>query len=449
MTLDKRSRVILQQGINNKRSRLIKAVEDINSLQNYEIIPDGMFGIKAVVKSGNVIINYDELDFDFTIPFDDDTEPNVAEIVIYNLSDNTINNLKKGAEISVESGYKEDTGIIFKGYIKSVSTAWEDVDKITTVTCTACNKDDTVINISYSANTKASYILKDLISKLGMPIAVFNVRRDWTYTDGVTVDGNLREEIKKYAEVCGISVYENNGSIYARFIKDGDNISFTVNEDTGLIGSPEYYTEEINAEDYVDEIDGYKIEMLLQHRITTAAIIDLSSRSVRGNFRVRKGEHRFSNGQATTYFEAVGNVTSHTEEKESKLSNSKSKSTSNSKKVVDYAKKLIGTPYVWGGTTVKGFDCSGFVSYVMLHCGVSSKVTQRATASVLYNMSTKVSAPSVGDIAYFDNGATKHIGICVGNGKMINAYGPEGKGKVGITTISSGGNLVGYGRLIN
>lgn len=445
MTLDKRSRVILEQGINNKRSRLIKTSEDISSLQNYEIIPDGMFGLKAVIKSGSVTISYDELDFDYTIPFDDDVEPNETEIVIYNLSDNTINNLKKSAEISIEAGYKDDIGVIYKGYIKSISTGWEDVDKLTTLICTTCNKDDTVINVSYSANTKASYILKNLIGKLGMPIAVFSVRRDWTYTDGVTVDGNLREEIKKYAEVCGISVYANNGSIYARYIKDGDNINFTVNEDTGLIGSPEHYTEEINAEDYVDEIDGYKIEMLLQHRITTAAIINLSSRSVSGTFRVRKGEHRFSDGQATTYFEAIGSITSHTKEK-------KNKSKSNSKsgnKIVDYAKKLIGTPYVYGGATVKGFDCSGFVSYVMLHCGVKTKVKQRANSTALYNMSKKVSTPDVGDIAYFDNGADKHIGICVGNGKMINAYGPEGKGKVGITTISSGGKLVGYGRLID
>ena len=446
--MSNRSRVIFQQGNSHRRSRLIKTDEDISSLKNYEIIPNGMFGIKAIVKSGSVTINYDTLDFDYCIPFDDDTEPNEAEIVIYNLSDNTINNLKKDAEISVESGYKEDIGIIFKGYIKAVSTAWEDVDKITTVTCTACNRDDIVINISYSAGTKASYILKDLIGKLEMPIDVFKVRRDRTYTDGVTVDGNLREEIKKYAEVCGISVYENNGKIYARFIKDGDNISFNVNEDTGLIGSPEYYTEEINAEDYVEEIAGYKTEMLLQHRITTASIINLSSRSVSGTFRVRKGEHRFSDGQATTYFEAVGNITSHTEKKESGSKGSNSSVSDNGKKVVDYAKKLIGTPYVWGGTTIKGFDCSGFVSYVMLHCGVSSKVTQRATSTVLYNMSTKVSAPSVGDIAYFDNGETKHIGICVGGGKMINAYGPEGKGKVGITSVSSGGNLIGYGRLI-
>ena len=47
------------------------------------------------------------------------------------------------------------------------------------------------------------------------------------------------ENIKKYAQVCGVSVYVNKGKIYARHIKDGDNINFTVQASTGMIGSPE------------------------------------------------------------------------------------------------------------------------------------------------------------------------------------------------------------------
>lgn len=445
--MDKRSKAIIQESNYNKRSRLVKAYETgLNALEAYEDIPKGMFGSAAVIKSGDVTLNSDELDFEFTVPFDDDLEANQIDITVYNLSDNTINNLKRAADITIEAGYKGDTGLIFKGFIDNVKTGYEDVDKVTTITCWNCAGTETVESITYSENTKASTILRDLIEKLKMPIAVFKVRRDWTYTDSVTVDGCIREEIKKYAEVCGISVYANNGSIYARYIKDGDNINFTVNEDTGMIGSPEHYTEEINAEDYVDVIDGYKVEMLLQHRITTAAIINLSSREANGTFRVRKGEHSYSDGEAVTTFEAIGSITSHIEEKEESKS---TKSASDKvKKVISTGKRYIGTPYKYGGDSpTSGMDCSHFVVRAFKESGVSSKVTGYATAQELYNISTKISASNrqAGDIIFFNNGSKgNHIGIYTGGEKMLNCYSTGG---VKETPISYGGNLVGYGRL--
>ncbi len=444
--MNKRSKAITQKSLYDKRSHLIKAVETgISNLESYEEIPKGMFKSNATIKTGNITLNSDELDFEFTVPFDDDLEANQIEITVYNLSDNTINNLKRSANITIEAGYKDDTGIIFKGFIDNVKTGYDDVDKVTTITCWDCAGTETVTNITYSSNTKASKILKDLLTKLKIPIAVFNVRRDWTYTDSVTVDGCLREEIKKYAEVCGVSVYANKGNIYARYIKDGDNINFTVNEDTGLIGSPEHYTDEINAEDYVDEIDGYKVNMLLQHRITTAAIVNLSSRGINGSFRVRKGEHHYADGEATTTFEAIGNITSYKEEKESGKS---AKSTEGkAKKVIAAGKKYKGTPYKFGGNSTKGMDCSHFVVKAFMDSGVESKVTGYATAQELYNMSTKIATKDrqKGDIIFFNNGSSNHIGIYTSGEKMLHCY--KGGG-VKETPISYGGNIVGYGRLL-
>lgn len=174
------------------------------------------------------------------------------------------------------------------------------MDKATTIYAMDDIKDHSIESMSFAANSKASYILKTLIEKTGIPVAVFSPRRDYTYKDSQTVDGDLMENIKKYAEVCGISVYVSKGKIYARYIKEGDNLNFDVSVETGMIGSPSDYEEEITAEDYTDTIDGHEVEMLLQHRLYAGAIVKLTSKNATGTFRVCSGEHRFSPDEAVT-----------------------------------------------------------------------------------------------------------------------------------------------------
>ena len=94
---------------------------------------------------------------------------------------------------------------------------------------------------------------------------------------------------------------------------------------------------------------------------------------------------------------------------------------SNNNSVISIAKKLVGTPYLYGGNTTKGFDCSGFVSYVYKNTGVS---TSRLTAAGFYNASKNVSTPKVGDLVFFSGTSKKgisHIGIYIGNNNMISA----------------------------
>ena len=291
------SKAVVQNN-ESTRSALVKAFESWK--QPYDIRPDGVFGSVATVTSGDVTISSETLDIEFNVPFDDDMEPNEAEVIIYNLSDNTIKHLKKGAAISIEAGYKGDTGVIFDGFISKIKTAYTGADKATTVRALADIKDHTVESLSFAKGTKASYILKKLIDKTGLPVAVFNIRRDHTYKDSQTVDGELMENIKKYASVCGISVYVSKGKIYARYIKEGDNLSFIVSADTGMIGSPQAYEEEVSAEDFKDTVSGYEVEMLLQHRIAAGAIVELKSRMANGTYRVCSGVHRFSPDEAVT-----------------------------------------------------------------------------------------------------------------------------------------------------
>lgn len=303
--------------MNTKVSRMVKVLqgwsENVNPAGE---MPKGLFGHTAIVECNGIKINSADLDIEFKVPFDDDTEANEAEIKIYNLSKTTISAFALDKKITLTAGYGNDTGVIFSGFVSKVTTKYSGVDKITTVSAIDSMelKERKIESISYSKGTKASYILKDLINKINLPLAVFEIRKDHIYKDAVTVDGELMSNIKKYAEVCGVSAYILKSKIYVRHIKSGDNISFTVCEDTGLINSPEEFNEEekLGEEENDNEkneekktVTGYKFKMLLQHRITTAAVIKLKSRDINGTYRVRKGSHSFNGTDFITEAEVI------------------------------------------------------------------------------------------------------------------------------------------------
>jgi cell wall-associated NlpC family hydrolase len=93
--------------------------------------------------------------------------------------------------------------------------------------------------------------------------------------------------------------------------------------------------------------------------------------------------------------------------------------------VVAEAEQFEGTPYVWGGSSPSGFDCSGLVQYVYGQLGVSLPRTSEEQADVGTPVAS-LSAAQPGDLLFFagsDGTASSpgHVGIYVGNGQMIDA----------------------------
>jgi len=109
--------------------------------------------------------------------------------------------------------------------------------------------------------------------------------------------------------------------------------------------------------------------------------------------------------------------------------------------VLAYASDFLGIPYVWGGTSPEGFDCSGFTQYVFEHFGVDlPRVSEDQQ-----NVGTIVSRANLqpGDLVFFGTPA-HHVGIYVGDGNMINA--PHTGAVVRVQALSSDFT---YGRRVN
>jgi len=88
------------------------------------------------------------------------------------------------------------------------------------------------------------------------------------------------------------------------------------------------------------------------------------------------------------------------------------------------AKSYLGVPYVYGGSTPKGFDCSGYIQYVFNQHGISLP----RTVAQMWNYGKSVSSLQVGDLVFFNTSGSgvSHAGIYIGNNQFIHAGSSTG-----------------------
>ena len=95
------------------------------------------------------------------------------------------------------------------------------------------------------------------------------------------------------------------------------------------------------------------------------------------------------------------------------------KSDASGEAIVASAKKYLGTPYVWGGSSTSGFDCSGLTSTVYREHGISIPRTARKQA--FGGTIISESEAQVGDLVVFTQNNYGHVGIYAGDGKIVDA----------------------------
>lgn len=111
----------------------------------------------------------------------------------------------------------------------------------------------------------------------------------------------------------------------------------------------------------------------------------------------------------------------------------------NGAELMEWAKKYVGTNYVWGGNDLNsGVDCSGLVQQVYKHFGIN--VSRTTYSQIGEGKSVGMNQLQAGDMVFFDTDPKKsgpdHVGLYLGNGKFLEA--PKPGGKVQISDMTSG-----------
>lgn len=246
------------------------------------------------------------LDIEFDVPFADKAEPDVATVTIYNLSDDSISEIRKEGNAILSAGYREMHNIseILSGEIEEMKTEWRGLDKVTTITISDGAKSwrKKELNKTYANDTKAKAIMKDLIDTLGYTVVELNPKNNINYPLGKTIKGVASKSLIQLAKDTESKMFVNKGRIVIRPEDKGYESGILINADSGLLDTP---TQNKNMTgDKIDtpdrekakknnekEVPSWTVKCLLNPQIETDSIISIESRSINGKFRVKSGKH--------------------------------------------------------------------------------------------------------------------------------------------------------------
>ena len=228
----------------------------------------------------------------FRVPFSDDENTNDAEIEVYNLKNTSF---AAQTPAILNAGYKSSSGVIFTGELREAKTKWQGTDKVTTFLCTDAPADylQKDFKKNYTKGTPASTIISDIAGFAGIGIGDLSLPVDFIYRTGKTVHGKPKTLLTALAKDCKAKMHVTQGRLYMREKNQGTPMGLNISKETGLIDHPEEISNEVENAQSKKKIvrTGYKVKMLLNHNVKTDVIINLTSKTASGTFRVEKGEH--------------------------------------------------------------------------------------------------------------------------------------------------------------
>lgn len=360
-----------------------------------------------------------------------------------------------------------------QGYVYSEYVKVKEQDKIIN------NKEEQEELISEDEEVTKTIETKLFIPKKALVKIAPNIMSSTIYTAKTDIEINVIEKINKwsYIDVKGLRGWIINDLIKEGKVSEEKNISEDKKEDKAKEDKEENKTTQKNETAYVrynsvnlrkePSTDSKVIQKLsLNTKVTITEEVDNTWVKVKLENTVgyiskdllskKKSEEKKQDDSSTTSRDGEttnreDNTVNKTEKEESKKEENKKEenkkeeikqdkvetTTTKGEEVVAYAKKYLGYKYVYGGSSPKtGFDCSGFTQYVYKHFGYN--ISRSSVAQATNGKKVAKKDLQLGDLVIYKNHALTrigHVGIYIGNNKMIHASEP-GVG-VTITDIDS------------
>ena len=256
----------------------------------------------AALSIGDNKYSLGTMDFKFEVPFEDSDEPPVATVSITNLSANTRSSIKKNDAVILNAGYKGDVGCILVGKVVGLKHKQNGVDWVSTITVQPCADEilGRKVNKTYSANEKASAIVRDLLNIFGVEVAKCELSDDKSYPRGRVCRGNLKKILTQIvvSECKSRFIIRPTGQIYITKAETGIDNGLTLTPANGLLRSDEDTVSipvetKLNSKKTGSARDENTISRscLLNYRISTAESVKIQSSDLNGKYIVVKGSY--------------------------------------------------------------------------------------------------------------------------------------------------------------
>jgi len=259
--------------------------------------------LASTKKSSGTLKLLTEHQITFNVKKDNNKDPNKASIIIYNLSDDTVNyinnSIRNNLAVALAVGYQgQEEVLIFIGTVQWVSDVWKGTDRLTELHCVDGGINISLANTSrsYPKGTKISKVIKDIAGDLGTNSGNLSIDSDAAISSASHMCGNSSEYLESLCKSIDHNVSIQDGSVYITpRSQRQEKRSAYISPDTGLIGSPQPFHNDIKPTKKVTKstskkakkpTDGVTFKCQINGNILPEKTVYLKSRSYDGYFKV-------------------------------------------------------------------------------------------------------------------------------------------------------------------